>query len=123
MYITSGGTGKIGSRLVEYTKFLPEFIVRNKLSSKPQKAAQKLKEMVEGKNSICKKYDLSIYQDYGKNTVRLNLLDQSFGLIASGVYPAGTDKGQKIVKTAELPVTAAVKRYTDVVKQMVENTK
>ena len=76
--------------------------------------------MVEGKNSICKNYDVSIYQDYGKNTVRLNLLGHCIVGCPGGGFPANTEKGQIIYQTSELPVTAAVKRYTEVVKQMVK---
>ena len=121
MYMTNGGVKKIGCNFVELTNVLPEFVVRNKLSSKPQKAAEKLKKMIEGSNSICKNYDLSIKQDYDKNTVRLNLLGQSIVGCPGGGYPANTERGQIIYQTSELPVTAAVKRYTEVVKQMVNN--
>ncbi len=40
--------------LVCLPSYEPEFIVGNKLSKKPKEAAKKLKEVVEGKNSICK---------------------------------------------------------------------
>lgn len=123
MYITSGGTARLGQKIIEYTNLLPELIIRNKLSTKPQKAADKLKQIVEGSNSICKNYDLSIKQDYGKGTVKLNLLGHSIIADARGGFPANTEKGQIIYQTSELPATAAVKRYTEVVRQMVKNAK
>lgn len=108
-----------GEKLVEIHKFLPDFMVRNKLSSKPQKAVNKLKEMVEGPNSIVKFNDVSMRQDYSQGTVTLNLLG---GRVteANGELAKGTDQGKLVVRSTVLPATAAVKRYTTALKEMVE---
>ena len=120
MYIKYDHTVKLGERLIAIHKFIPEFMVRNKLSPKPQKAANKLKEIVECPKSIVKDYDVSMKQDYHNSTVILNLLSQCLVFEAGGGYAKGTNQGQSIVRSTVLPATAAVKRYTKALKDMVE---
>lgn len=122
MYIKNNACVRTGKKIVLLHKFSPEFMVRNKkLSPKPQKAAEKLKEMVEGPNSIVKYNDVSMRQDYDNGTVTLNLLSQCYIIEAGGRWAKGTDQGRHIVCSTVLPATAAVKRYTKALKEMVEN--
>ena len=114
--------------LICVPNYEPELIVGNKLSKKPQEAAKKLKEIVEGKNSICKinphsnaleyeGYDVKISQDYRNGTVTLGLSSWP-NLFVSGDKWISQNQSVSTV----LPATAAVKRYTKALKEMVENT-
>ena len=114
--------------LVCLPSYEPEFIVGNKLSKKPKEAAKKLKEVVEGKNSICKinrhsspleyeGYDVKISQDYSNCTVTLGLYSwPQYSRSGNNVVT----KEQSVISTV-LPATAAIKRYTKALKEMVEN--
>lgn len=117
----------VRNRLICVPNFEPELIVGNKLSKKPQEAAKKLKQIVESENSICKinphsnateyeGYDVKIRQDYSNGTVTL-------GLSSWPQYVVSGDNliiKEQFVSTV-LPATAAVKRYTKALKEMVEN--
>lgn len=123
MYLKYIGAKPLGCNMVEIHEFLPQFMVKNKLSRKPQEAANVLKKIIEGRKPSPNGYDMSIEQDWSRGVVRLNLLSQDYTFVAGGGRAKGCDEhGQYIYRSTELPITAAIKRYKQVAQQMINDT-
>lgn len=87
----------------------PKLFVQNKLSSRPQRAVNRLKNFIE-KQEI---YNMSMRQDYSRHLVELNLLGRS--LDETGKF--------LVFQTRYLPVDTASKAYTKTAKEMIRAEK
>ena len=82
-------------------------IVKNKLTSQPQKGVSKLKTFVKSNDA----YNIGVRQDYSKNRVELQLLSRTY-MPQEGGFAA--------VQTRYIPVTSAAKAYTKTAKEMIQ---
>ena len=82
-------------------------IVKNKLTSQPQKGVSKLKTFVKSNDA----YNIGVRQDYSKNRVELQLLSRTY-MPQEGGFAA--------VQTRYIPATSAAKAYTKTAKEMIQ---
>ncbi len=105
---------KFGQNVIGHVYNPSMLFVKNKLSEKPAKAVKEIEKMVKNQNN----YHVSMSQDYSNNVVKLNLLSK--GILVNPGANKCYEGGHFIYQSSQLPVTSAVKRYKQVVQNLLK---
>ncbi len=87
-------------------------VIKNKLSSKPQKAMNKLEKLISTQDDFA----MQVKQDYSKGSITLTLYNPVVYVSSKGI------QGYPVYNIKNIPVTSAEKTYLKTAKQMLDET-
>lgn len=93
--------------MIRFNGIKAQVIVRNKLTSQPQKGVNRLKTFIKNQGG----YNIAVRQDYSTNKVNLELLTRSY-------LPETTS--YDVLQTRQVPITSSAKKYVKVVQDMIQ---